>query len=204
MKLTNILLPFLIAMVAAAQQNHSSPPDIGMNTTNSTAEDQGKDLATMNRWVEWFPLDDDQETCADAQAKEVGDMVIFKADCQRVVDYMNSRSGYWTVSGYGGGDVYAPLVNRGTCSFGVARVDGQNLYFEFGNLDVVYFVQQAIRTSANANHMATVIGSVQCDGENSPLVEWKVGLPPSGGVLSARTSAVGWIMVGLSAIFLSH
>lgn len=42
---------------------------------------------------------------------------------------MTGRSGYWTVTGYGRGDVYASLVNWGTCSFEVARVDDQDLHF---------------------------------------------------------------------------
>lgn len=54
-----------------------------------------------------------------------------------------------------------------------------------------------MRMSGNVDRLPTVIGNVHCAGENSPLVEWKVGLPPSGAVLSSHTSAVGWMAVVL-------
>lgn len=60
-----------------------------------------------------------------------------------------------------------------------------------------------MRTSNDPSHMQTVIGSVHWAGENSPLVEWKVGLPLSGALRSARTSAVGWVAVALVATVLA-
>lgn len=73
----------------------------------------------------------------------------------------------------------------------------------FGNTDVGYFVEQAIRLSSDPNRLPTVIESVHCTGENSPLVEWKVGLPPPGALPLARTSLFGWAAVALVAIVLA-
>lgn len=60
-----------------------------------------------------------------------------------------------------------------------------------------------MRLNSDPSRMPTVIGSVHCAGENSPLVEWKVGLPWSGALRSARTSAIGWVAVALVATVLS-
>ncbi|KAI3396329.1 hypothetical protein diail_12295 [Diaporthe ilicicola] len=180
MKLTNILSPSrLIAVgavgaVAGYQQDNSGQKHNSINAINTTAAGQGNVLATLsNGYVTWTREDDDQESCGNAEAKAVGNLVILKSDCQQVIDYMSSRSGYWKIEGYVSGGAYAQLVNRGTCSFEVARVDEQSLYFEIGNLDAIDFVRQAMGTSTNVDHLSTVIGNVHCNGENSPLVEWK-------------------------------
>ncbi|KAK7742869.1 hypothetical protein SLS63_000437 [Diaporthe eres] len=132
MKLTNILLLTpLIAAGAKAQQNHPGLAEDSMAATNETASPRyGNDLATLERQVVWLPLEEDQEACAYGEAKTVGEKVVLKADCQKVVDYVSGRSGYWTVTGYGRGDLYALLFSWGTCSFDVARVDDVNLYFQ--------------------------------------------------------------------------
>lgn len=73
----------------------------------------------------------------------------------------------------------------------------------FGNTDVKYFVEQAMRLNNDPSRMPTVIGSVHCAGENSPLVEWKVGLTPSGASPAARTSVLGVVAVALVAIMMA-
>lgn len=132
MKLTSILLSTpLIAAGARAQINLPGPGENGTIVTNETASyGHGNDLATLERQVVWLPLPEDQEACAWGEAKAFGEKVILKADCLKVVDYVSGRSGLWTVTGYGRGDVYAPLFGWGTCSFDVARVDDVNLYFQ--------------------------------------------------------------------------
>lgn len=70
----------------------------------------------------------------------------------------------------------------------------------FGNFDVKYFVEQAMRLNNDPSRMPTVIGSVHCAGDNSPLVEWKVGLTPSGASPAVRTSVLGVVAVALVAI----
>lgn len=127
-----LLSSCLIAVGALAgyQQNHSEPQDNGINVGNGTTAGQGNDLATLNGYVTWLSGDDDQEVCGNAEAKAIGSMVILKSDCQKIIDYMSSKKGYWKIEGYVRGGAYAQLVNRGTCSFEVARVDGPSLYFE--------------------------------------------------------------------------
>ncbi|KAK7715426.1 hypothetical protein SLS64_004127 [Diaporthe eres] len=111
--------------------NHPGLAEDSMAATNETASPRyGNDLATLERQVVWLPLEEDQEACAYGEAKTVGEKVVLKADCQKVVDYVSGRSGYWTVTGYGRGDLYALLFSWGTCSFDVARVDDVNLYFQ--------------------------------------------------------------------------
>lgn len=132
MKLISILISttLLAAVSAKPRQNHSSPRGKVTYTTNDiTSPGYGNILAARDRQLDWLPLDEDQEACAYGEAKTIGEKVILTADCQKVVDYVTGRSGYWTVTGYGRGDVYAPLVNWGTCSFEVAQVDDQNSYF---------------------------------------------------------------------------
>lgn len=70
--------------------------------------------------------------------------------------------------------------------------------FRIGNVDVISMVEAAMRTTRDPTRMATVSGSVTCAGDFTPLVEWKVDYPISGAVNSARMSATGWVMVGLS------
>lgn len=132
MKLTSILLSTpLIAAGARAQRNQPGLAEDSMAATNETASPgYSNNLAAPDRQVVWLPLDEDQEACAYGEAKPVGEKVVLKADCMKVVDYVSGRSGIWTVTGYGRGDIYAPLFSWGTCSFDVARVDDLNLYFQ--------------------------------------------------------------------------
>lgn len=67
-----------------------------------------------------------------------------------------------------------------------------------GNIDVVNFVEAAMRTTRDATRMARVGGQVTCVGDFEPLVAWKVDFPLSGVLPSARISAMGWAVVGLS------
>lgn len=132
MKLISILLSTLLLAATSGKplQNHSSSRGTVTNATNDvTSTGYGNLLAARDRQVDWLPLDEDQEACAYGEAKTIGEKVILTADCRKVVDYVTGRSGYWTVTGYGRGDIYASLVNWGTCSFEVARVDDQDLYF---------------------------------------------------------------------------
>ncbi|KAL1872338.1 hypothetical protein Daus18300_004308 [Diaporthe australafricana] len=173
MKPTNTLLSHCIIAVGAVagyQQNHSDPQDNSINVANGTAAGRGHDLAALNGYVTWLSGDDDQEVCGNAKAKAIGSNVILKSDCQQIVDYMSTKKGYWKIEGY---------VRGGA----------------FGNLDAIDFVQQAMRMSPDADRLPTVIGNVNCAGENSPSIEWRVGLPPSSAVLSRHTSAVGWVAV---------
>lgn len=133
MKLIGILPSILLIAAAGAKalQKHPRSRRDSLNVTGDIEiPGYGNDLATLDRQVEWLPLDNDQETCAYGEAKTVGEKVVLKSDCQKIVDYVSGREGFWKVTGYGRGDVYASLINRGTCSFDVARVDDQDLYFE--------------------------------------------------------------------------
>lgn len=65
-------------------------------------------------------------------------------------------------------------------------------------MDVISFVEAAMRTNKDPTRMATVSGSVTCAGDFTPLVAWKVDYPISGALPSARVSAMGWALVGLS------
>lgn len=132
MKLTSILLSIpLITAGARAQQNHPGPRETGTIATNETASPgYGNDRAALERQIVWLPLPEDQEACAYGEAKAMGERVVKKADCQKVIDWVTGRSGLWTVTGYGEADVYALLFSWGTCSFDVARVDDINLYFQ--------------------------------------------------------------------------
>lgn len=67
-----------------------------------------------------------------------------------------------------------------------------------GNVDVISFVEAAMRTTRDATRMARVSGSVTCAGDFTPLVAWKVDFPLSGALNSARMSTLGWVVVGLS------
>lgn len=60
-----------------------------------------------------------------------------------------------------------------------------------------------MRLSSDPSHTPTVIGSVHCAGENSPLVEWKIGLTPSGASPKVRTSVLGVVAVALVAIVMA-
>lgn len=70
--------------------------------------------------------------------------------------------------------------------------------FRIGNLDVVDFVEAAMRTSNDPTRMTPVHGSVTCAGDFTPLVLWSVDFPMSGALPSVRMSTVGWTMVGMS------
>lgn len=73
----------------------------------------------------------------------------------------------------------------------------------FGNIDVKLFIEQAMRLRGDPTRLPTVIGTASCDGEDSPLVEWKVGLPRSGASPSARTGVLGRVAVASVAIVLA-
>lgn len=97
MKLISMLLSTLLLAATSAKpwQNHSSPRGNVTNATNDIVPpDYGNDLVARNREVDWLPLDEDQEACAYGEAKNVGEKVILKADCQKVVDYVTGRSEY--------------------------------------------------------------------------------------------------------------
>lgn len=136
MKLTNILLlEPLVATGAKAHQDDPGPGENSMNVTNATASPGrvgGYSLVTRDEAVWWDDTDDDQEKCAYADATNtIGARVILKRDCRKLANYFGGRSGFWTLSGYNwGDDVWATLAYRGTCSFAVARVDGQEAAFE--------------------------------------------------------------------------
>lgn len=137
MKLASILFQnaFFFAGVIA-QQNLTAPAGNRISALNDTeSSSHGKSLVPRDDRVTWSELDDDQEVCANAEAKMVGEKMIIKRDCQKIVHRMSRRSGRWTVAGVGGGDVYAPLAYKGTCSFEVARVDDQNSDFEWVSRD---------------------------------------------------------------------
>lgn len=72
--------------------------------------------------------------------------------------------------------------------------------FRIGNLDVINFVEAAMRTSKEPLLMKAVSGSVTCAGDFTPLVAWKVDYPLSGAFPSVRMSAMGWLIVGLSTL----
>lgn len=76
------------------------------------------------------------------------------------------------------------------------RLNGTEL--RIGNIDVISFVEAAMRTTRDPTRMATVAGSVTCAGDFEPLVAWKVDYPLSDAMPSVRMNAMGWIMVGLS------
>ncbi|KAL1871070.1 hypothetical protein Daus18300_004815 [Diaporthe australafricana] len=142
--------------------------------------------------------DDDQETCGNTDPKPEGKNNILKDDCQKVVDYMKVRPGYWKVMGYNKHGPPADLVNRGTCEITVTREDALDTSFEFGNLDVIDFVEAAMRKSNDATRMPRVSGSVTCGGDFTPLVEWRVDFPLSAAYPSVRMSVIGWSLVSLS------
>lgn len=73
----------------------------------------------------------------------------------------------------------------------------------FGKIDVKLFIEQAMRLSGDPTQMPTVIGTASCDGEDSPLVEWKVGLPRSGASPPAYAGVLGWVAVASVAIVLA-
>lgn len=131
MKLASIFLPTTFFAGVIAQLDRTAPAGNSINALNNTeSSSHGRNLVPRDRQVTWSDLDDDQEVCANAEAKMVGEEVILKRDCQKIADHMSDRSGRWTVAGVGRGDVYATLAYKGTCSFEVARVDDQNSYFE--------------------------------------------------------------------------
>lgn len=89
MKLIDILLSTLLIAAAGAKalQKHRGSKRDGINVTSDIiTPGYGNNLATLNRQVEWFPLDNDQETCAYGEAKTVGEKVVLKSDCQQIAD----------------------------------------------------------------------------------------------------------------------
>lgn len=75
--------------------------------------------------------------------------------------------------------------------------------FRFGNIDVKYFTEQAMRLTADPKYMRTVIGTVSC--EAGVLVEWKVGYRERSSIDSqawaqARTGVLGWVAAAVVAM----
>lgn len=69
-------------------------------------------------------------------------------------------------------------------------------------MDVIAFVEAAMRTTRDPTRMATVSGSVTCAGDFEPLVLWKIDYPLSAALPSFRMSTMEWTMVGLSMFVL--
>lgn len=65
-------------------------------------------------------------------------------------------------------------------------------------MDVISFVEAAMRATEHPTRMATGSGSVTCAGDSTPLVAWKAGYPLAGALPSAHISAIGWVLVGMS------
>lgn len=76
--------------------------------------------------------------------------------------------------------------------------------FRFGNIDIKYFTEQAMRLSSDPSLMPTTIGTVRC--ENGVMVERKVGFRDRDAEASqasswlVRTSTLGWVAVASVAL----
>lgn len=127
MKLTKTLLASLTVASRALAQNNSVPPaKQSLDALNLTKAE------ALARSLTWYHLDEDedQEQCGDTDAKPEGEEVILKEDCQELINFMETRPGYWKVNGYNEQVGVADLVTRGTCEFTVTREDALDTYFE--------------------------------------------------------------------------
>lgn len=128
MQPTKTLLTYLtIASGILAQNNSVLSGNQSIDALNFT------EAEALARSLTWYHLDEDseQELCGNTDAQPDGREDILKEDCQALIDFMKTRSGYWKVNGYNAQSFgVADLVTRGTCEFTVTREDALNTYFE--------------------------------------------------------------------------
>lgn len=96
-----------------------------------------------------------------------------------------------------------PFYNFGPCFSSPSydqrkRLKLTSTAFRIGNLDVVDFVEAAMRVNNDPTRMPAVHGSVSCQGDFNPLVLWSVDFPLSGALPSVRMGTTAWAMVGVS------